>query len=202
MSRARLFRFSLKALLILLTLACFWLGKISYDVRQQRIAVAWIKKNGGGVSYDGGSAYQDTASVGTTSSAPKWPRAIVGDDYFQTVTKVWIIDAGLTNISPLAALPDLELVNLKYNRIRDISLLATHTELRHLILAGNQISDVSPLRKLTKLEYINLEDNRIKDVAALRGVVYPHPSLLNLKDNEITDWSPLDAYRSNGVVFP
>ena len=50
------FRFSLRTLLVLVTACCLFLGWFSWwseQARQQQRAVAWVKEQGGDVTYDG-----------------------------------------------------------------------------------------------------------------------------------------------------
>jgi hypothetical protein len=74
--RRRWFRFSLRMLLVVVTLLCVWLGIQVNAARRQREAVAEILKAGGTVSYD----YKPPG--------PVWGRNAIGDDYFQTVNAV------------------------------------------------------------------------------------------------------------------
>lgn len=160
--------------------------------------MTWILKHGGEFAYDWQIPLQGTSFVKPEPPAPKWLRALVGDDYFQTVTEVWITDTAISDISALAALSDLRFANLSDNRIRDISALASHTELQQLVISNNQISDVTPLRKLTKLLNLNLSGNRIKDVTALKELINLHS--LDLCNNKISDGSPLAGLSQKGTV--
>jgi hypothetical protein len=45
-------RISLRGLLLLMVLACCWLGWLTHRARQQRAAVAWVEKHGGQAYYE------------------------------------------------------------------------------------------------------------------------------------------------------
>lgn len=59
------------------------------------------------------------------------------------------------------------MLSLEDNQIRDISPLASLTNLTVLDLWGNEISDLSPLTNLTNLTELYLCDNQISDILPL-----------------------------------
>lgn len=61
-------------------------------------------------------------------------------------------------------------LDLWHNHIKDVSALATLTELWRLRLEGNHIEDVSALAKLTRLERLFLDYNNIEDVSPLASL--------------------------------
>ena len=63
--RRRWFQFSLRTLMVLVTVLCVWLGLVSERARKQREAVAAIEALGGWVWYD----YQNS---GQEPPGPKW----------------------------------------------------------------------------------------------------------------------------------
>ena len=119
----------------------------------------------------------------------------------------------ITDLTPIAGLPKLELlymwatsvsditpvVNLtnlrnfraSYCDIADISPLANLVKLEKLSLPGNGITDITPLANLTQLRLLNLESNSIADVRPLAGL--PLLKTLTIERNRITDHSPLDG---------
>jgi Leucine-rich repeat (LRR) protein len=77
------------------------------------------------------------------------------------------------------------------NGISDLSPLANLTQLQQLDLNHNNITDISPLAKLTDLHELHLSSNKISDISVLSG-------LHNLTDlevgyNSITDLTPLSG---------
>ena len=65
----------------------------------------------------------------------------------------------LSDITPLASLTNLQVLNISSHQIIDIVPLASLTSLRELDLSGNQISDLEPLASLTNLQKLDLKGN-------------------------------------------
>ncbi len=100
-----------------------------------------------------------------------------------------ISDNQLSDISPLAGLTELKGLNLSNNQLSDISLLAGLTQLTNLHLGGNQLSDISPLAGLTQLKRLHLNENQISDVFPLTRL--PQLRGLYLNNNQLSDISSL-----------
>lgn len=98
---------------------------------------------------------------------------------------------GTNDLSPLAGLTSLRLLNLNGNKITDISALKNLKNLTYIEMTDNNISDLSPLAGLTKLETLYLNTNQIVDITPLAG-------LTNLVDldlwiNKIHDISAISS---------
>ena len=98
--RRRWFRFSLRMLLVVMTVLCVWLGFKVNAARRQKEAVEAILKAGGTVTYDWqyrppanptGLYLVDYGKSLNNSASPPWPwlSMVFGDDFFQTVTGVF-----------------------------------------------------------------------------------------------------------------
>jgi hypothetical protein len=88
------------------------------------------------------------------------------------LTTLSLLDAGLTDVTPLAPLSHLTDVDLNGNQIQDLSSLSSLPGLRTLELRGNQITDLAPLVANLALGYgtaISITDNPPLDCAAQRG---------------------------------
>lgn len=83
------------------------------------------------------------------------------------------------------------------NTISDLTPLAGLTQLTVLDLNGNAISDISALSGLTNLVVLRLGDNVITDISALSGLT--NLVVLRLWDNNISDISPLVTNRGLGA---
>lgn len=179
-------RISLRGLIVLFTIVCLWMGKISIETRCQKNAVARIRRLGGNVRYD----WQEPVDVGggnfvdpTGPSAPEWLRSWLGADYFQKVVSIHCRDksadativeglphlrgvslenCGLSDVSPLADLPELRFLSLRKNRIVDLSPLANLANLERLDLSDNQIVNCTPLLKLQNLRQLEIQRNPLK----------------------------------------
>lgn len=188
----RLFRVSLLALLVLLTIACIWLGKISVEARRQKEAVEWVKSSGGDLLYDWELEYPlvfGNVDIRAMRPGPRWLRNWIGDDYFQSVHTVQIFNEGVEDISPLAALDDLEHLTLSRNEISDVSALAELKNLKTINVDFNRISDLKPLAQLSELQKLRLDRNNITDISPLSSLT--RLTELQLSENDIRDVSHL-----------
>jgi hypothetical protein len=148
--------------LVLVTLFCLWLGKITIEARRQKAAVAWVFSNGGSVSYDwsGWNQFPHNPLLDPPLEArppgPDWLRNLIGDEYFQSVDTVSM--RGNRRRQQFGPSP---------KQVSDISPLAHLSHLKRLFLGGNRIADISPLRNLKDLEAVDLSDNNISDCSPL-----------------------------------
>ena len=96
-----------------------------------------------------------------------------------------LADNAVADVAPLSGLTGLRVLDLSSNAIADLGPLAALTGLERLDLSGNRIADVSALSGLTGLEVLLLDGNRIADVLplwSLQGLVH-----LGLSDNRIDE---------------
>ena len=75
----------------------------------------------------------------------------------------------LTDLGPLAALPELEDLNLD-GALPNLRGLAALTGLKRLSLRHNGIRDLAMLTGLTELEALDVGDNRITDLRPMVGL--------------------------------
>lgn len=71
----------------------------------------------------------------------------------------------LSDVSALAALVNLQYLDIHDNQIRDLTPLAGLGDLRTLVLRFNRISDISALAGLTALEHLDLRGNPLSQEA-------------------------------------
>ncbi|HJN08885.1 MAG: hypothetical protein QGG09_19600 [Pirellulaceae bacterium] len=100
--KRRFLRFSLRAMLVVLTVFSVWLGVQVNRARNQRAAVNWVTKNGGEVEYDW------TFNSKLEPPGPRWLRQKIGDEYFQSVVQVLVGRSEVHDLSPLVKLPALK----------------------------------------------------------------------------------------------
>ena len=100
-------------------------------------------------------------------------------------TKLDPSDKGISDVSPLTGLTNLEELYLGDNSITDVSPLAGLTKLKGLGLSENQISDLSPLAELTDLRILFLQKNQISDLSPLKGL--KNLGMLHLEGNPIPE---------------
>ena len=96
---------------------------------------------------------------------------------------------GLADLWPLAAMADLEVLDLGDNAVGDVTALGSLEHLRVLDLSGNAVSDLWPLAAMADLEVLNLGDNAVGDITALGSL--EHLRVLDLSGNAVTDLWPI-----------
>jgi len=156
--RFRLFRFTLRTLLLLIAVAAFWTGFQANAVRRQQATVAELSKMGIIVHYAHqhdalppqqlalrGSVFGTVAFPNqrtTSPNGPTWLRRIVGDDYFQTATAVTLFSDDLDDIK--AVLPHLK----KLPYLKQILLFVPS--------CGNALSSYTKAKELLEHELPNV----------------------------------------------
>ncbi|MFT9038819.1 leucine-rich repeat domain-containing protein [Schleiferilactobacillus harbinensis] len=133
------------------------------------------------------------------SSELRSEKIITGSAFTQAdlakMTKLSINYNQPSNLSGLEYASNLSILSVANsgtnNGISDLSPLANLTQLQQLDLDDNNITDVSPLAKLTGLQELHLNTNKISDISVLSGL----HNLTNLEVgyNSITDLTPLSG---------
>ena len=98
---------------------------------------------------------------------------------------------GITDVSPLSGLSNLETFVLGCNRFTDLSWLSGLIKLKDLNIGGNDFTDISWLSGLTNLTRLHLGNNEITDISHLSGLT--NLTELGLGGNDLTDISPLSG---------
>jgi hypothetical protein len=144
-------RFSLRAMLIVVTFVAVSLGLWAQRARNQRAGVAWVHEQGGHITYNFGSVFEDGRPYPNTKlSGPKWLRDLLGIDYLATVTAVILDRDEIHDLTPLTNLPRLETVGLMIEVHPNTDLSPLHS-LKHLRLlrldyTGLELAQLQPLR--------------------------------------------------------
>jgi hypothetical protein len=84
----RWLRFSLRALLLVVTLPAIWLGITVNQIRTQRAAVHQIQAAGGTVMFDYHNVAPRTVSTSGQPRGPEWLRKLFGPELFDR--PVWV----------------------------------------------------------------------------------------------------------------
>lgn len=103
-----------------------------------------------------------------------------------------------SDVTWIANLSQLEGLNLNGSMVEDISLLAGLQNLRMIQLARNPISDFSPLRALSRLDWVVLNCCGISDISFLEPLTSLHE--LTLWGNQISDISVLRGIHNLGTL--
>jgi len=143
--RRRWFQFSLGSSLLVMTVFGLWFGNRMDRARRQERAVAALHERGDVIYESRFSAPSlDTRFKKTAPYAPKWLRAVVGDDCFDRVRTVHL-DESPTNydLRYLEDLPDIESLVISGPDVSDDGLqhLQYLHSLKELVLESPKISD-------------------------------------------------------------
>ncbi len=182
----RCLKFSIRTLLIFLTVSCVLLGWKVERARRQRQAVAKAREMGWVVNYDyecqsdGGRSRHNPPAV---SRSPEWLTERLGIDFFHHVVRVRPSGADL---APLADLPNVKWVSLENNpEIVDLRPLTHLSDLKVLPLYNTRIKNLAPLSELTNLELLIIEHADDDDIIHLSSL--PNLEEIHFRGTPITD---------------
>lgn len=85
-------------------------------------------------------------------------------------TRLNLISRQISDVKPIASLPNLTRLVLHNNQISDITPLASLGKLEKLYLARNRISDITPIKSLTKLQELILSSNQVSNISPLSSL--------------------------------
>ena len=151
--RLRWFQFSLRSLLVFVTLCalpCSWLAMKKYQVDRQREAMTAIRKPGRGASVLWESVPR----------RPTWLSRLLGDDFYGHVAGVdltfFCFDVGDDDLAILEGLDQLRSPRLTATKLHGTGLkhIAGLSQLRELILIQTRVTDagLENLRNLNNLK--------------------------------------------------
>jgi len=182
-------RFSLRSLAILFATICIWTAWFANRVFEQRRAIQWVEQNGGYAGYDFELDKRLVWFDHPKPPGPRWIRELIGIDWFASITYVSLMHCEINNISPLANLTNLVILDLNSTSVEDISPIENMSSLKVLYLTNTRVSDLEPLTELRRLEVLYLSKTPIADVSPL--VRQNHLGLLSLDGTHVEDISAL-----------
>jgi len=177
--RRRWYQFSLRTLLIVVTLSAVPLGWVGWKVeqgRRQRAVIAWVEKMVGVVGFE-------------DAEEKSWWNEWENNWFGERVRWVNLGDSQVSDISPLAKLKNLKDLSLGRTRVSDLSPLAKLKSLEELHLHDTHVSDLSPLTELKNLESLALSDTQVSDLSPLAELT--NLERLYLRNTQVSDLSPL-----------
>ena len=189
-SRRRWFQYSLRTLLIVMTVCAALFAWWSHKARQQREAVAAIKAAGGEVQYDFKRNHLKQPRYW-----PTWLVNVLGVDYFASVqwvylTNTQVTDAGLEHLKGLTA---IQLLALKNTQVTDAGLehIKSLTAMQTLGLSGTQVTDagLEHIKGFKVLRTLGLSDTHVTDAGLehLKGLTAMKEQLDLSNNPQVTD---------------
>lgn len=141
-------RFSLRALIVVMTVLCLFLGHKAHRAREQRQAVAALEAAGAQVSYQQstvtGWLFPPTFNETEAASGGAWFRQWIGDEYFGEVNGIyWVFESAPEPgvFANLARLPQLNWLILHSNCSIQLDALPSMKSLEQLSVRGCRITD-------------------------------------------------------------
>lgn len=118
-----------------------------------------------------------------------------GISAFSNLEELYIPHHNISDISELADMKSLRILNLEENKIKNLTPLKGLDELEWIDLNDNRnIDSIEPLIALTKVEMLDLRMNHISDISGISGMVSLRK--LYLSRNQIEDISPVVGLRN------
>jgi hypothetical protein len=200
--KRRWFRFSLRTLLIVVTIVGVAAGWKMNQVRNLRCAVAEAQRLGAKITY----AHELDTSPPVEPPGPKWLRQFVGDDFFEEVCQIQIFNdqANDDTLALIAKLPRISSLIVRSNAITDKGLasLAGASGLEALELSSANITasgyaNLKGLRKLMTIVFSSnptVDDSWLTEIAKLTQVHY-----LYLNCPQFTDGGLVHLQTASGL---
>jgi hypothetical protein len=183
-------RFSLRTLVIAVTLVCAVMAVVSSRANRQRVAVLRIKEARGLVYYDYQLDHDFKPRIDEPPGpGPDWLRAFIGTDYFATVVSVRVNLATDEFLAAAAELPHLQDLRIACNsKISDgiWEHLKDLPELESLYLRGMRDSAMVNLAGLTHLRVLYITNTDITDAGLTSLKSLPRLQTLNLTGTKVT----------------
>ena len=185
-------RFSVRTLLVIMTVVSVWFGSLVNKAKRQERAVALIHSLGGRVMYD----YQfdadyvliDHEGIGGEDpapepSAPQWLRNLLGDHYFCDVIEISFWNSPRVTddvVATVSHLPKLRAVCICKCPVTDNvvkQLARTASSIKKLVLRQTECSDtalqhIKHFKQLTRLDLgcTQVTDACVADLAELKNL--------------------------------
>ena len=170
--KLRWFQFSLRTLLVFVTLcafACSWLAVKMKQAERQRKAVEAIRKLGGTVLYDGQLDAKGDFVPNAAPTGSPWLRSVLGDDFFWKVKGVFLNNPQVTDdgLEHLKRFSQLQALGLSDTKVTDAGLehLKGLSQLQQLWLGGTRVtsSGLEHLKGLNQLKGLYLDGTKVTD---------------------------------------
>ena len=190
-TKRRFLQFSLRAVLVLITIFAMWLGYVCKLARDQKTAVDRVYELRGWVYYE--HEYHKGRHVkGAKPPGPTWLRKIIGNEFFQDVTRVGLSKTDVTDadLRLVGRLTSLHSLDLSETVISDAGLvhIADLRELSELSLANTKVtgSGLQYLQNLRNLNSLNLPYTRVDDDRLKHLTVLPKLGDLSIGGTSVT----------------
>jgi Leucine Rich repeats (2 copies) len=205
MPRRPRFRISVRVMMLIVLVIAVLLGWQANKAREQREAVAAVQRYGGWVHYDY-EFVNGTLTPGQRPWAPRWLRAMLGDEVFQNVKYVSLVYDGSPGkrfdnsnvqacddlLKKISKLPGLKQLLLKETQTTDDGLMyiGKMTELEDLwIWDAKSVTDagVAHLAHLKNLKTVHMNNSNLTNDSLVFLSRLPRIEELSLEQNHFSD---------------
>jgi hypothetical protein len=198
------FRYSLRTLLVFVTIASAGLGWLGVKVRakqREREAVKPIHELGCVVGYDYHFDLDDRTINSPTPPGPAWLRKLLGDDVFANVAVMYFGPTATDeDFRTLPMLDQLKGLNLRDTQFTDAGLIhfTRLSKLKELDLGGTQVTDVGMvhLAGLSELKWLSLNETRVTNAGLVHLKGLTKLQVLTLFDTQATDTGVQELQRA------
>lgn len=181
--RRRVLRFSLRTMLVLLTIVSIWLGTSVNNVVNTRRALAFVAELNGKVYFRHQPNAQERIRINRENRSrrftglpllpmdrepgPKWLRNVLGDDYFRLVSEVQLSGTTIADedLPRLEYLKDLRVLALAQTEIGDdgLAALPPFPQMHALRLQGTKVTDkgLRHLASRASLKHVDLSGSGV-----------------------------------------
>ena len=118
--------------------------------------------------------------------------SLAGAQNLVGMRELWIDDNAITDIGPLAAMGDLNVLVMDDNQISDLEPLRTLEAIRLLAAGRNAITDLGPVAGISGLESISFDGNTVVDITPLMDL--PLLTFVAGQGNQITSLGPVGGF--------
>lgn len=125
-------------------------------------------------------------------------KSLKGLERASNLTKLFLPNQEITDISPLRNLYQLEFLALDGNQIQNICPISNMTKIQQLLISNNQIKDISCLSRLTGLTDLLASKNQIQDIASLSKLPI---KWLDVTNNPVSDITPINSMKALRTLF-
>ena len=104
----------------------------------------------------------------------------------------------ISDLSPLAALVNLQEINISYTQVHDLGALKALVNLQEINVSYTQVRDLGALATLINLREINISNTQVSDLSPLEGL----SNLRNLyiSRTKVSDLNPLKALMTLHII--
>ncbi|MEX2121211.1 MAG: hypothetical protein WD847_16580 [Pirellulales bacterium] len=192
---SRILQYSMRSMLLLITIVGVVLGDYVNDVRRQRAAVAELDELGGWCFYE--YEWDDQRDLPKQAVSgppgPNWLIKVLGVDMFHPVVAVTFVDAEVDDedLVLLRSLPRVRNLNLRFANVTDVGLskIALLKRLEVLNVSQTHISDAGLLhiQALKELRSVDLCGTKVTDAGLQNLEALSKLEKVYLENSGVTD---------------